>query len=172
MLEEGSQKDMISVRYGVPENKPTTVQKKAVSEDRTHDLGIMRPTRYQLRYHRHVLEAAESPQTKQSGFSNRRRSGRVSWAAVQWTIGQRNKETMGQWTIRQWTMGQWTMGQWVNGEGRTGQGDNAHWGNGIWGNLDHNQRLILLGKHHRSPGHWPREAQGRWVGTSGRPECG
>ena len=24
----------------------------AVSEDRTHDLRIMRPTRYQLRYHR------------------------------------------------------------------------------------------------------------------------
>ena len=25
----------------------------AVSEDRTRDLRIMRPTRYQLRYHRH-----------------------------------------------------------------------------------------------------------------------
>ena len=80
----------------------------------------------------------------------------MSWAAVQWTVGQRNKETMGQ----------------VNGEGRTGQGDNAHWGNEIWGNLDDRQTLILLGKHYRSPGHWPREAQGRWVGTSGRPECG
>jgi hypothetical protein len=30
----------------------------------------------------------------------------VSWAAVQWTMGQRNKETMGQWTTGQWTMGQ------------------------------------------------------------------
>ena len=27
--------------------------KNAVSEDRTHDLRIMRPTRYQLRYHCH-----------------------------------------------------------------------------------------------------------------------
>ena len=63
MLEEGSQKDMISVRYGVAENKPTTVQKNAVSEDRTHDLRIMRPTRYQLRYHRHVVEATKSQQT-------------------------------------------------------------------------------------------------------------
>ena len=56
MLEKRNEKDMISVRYGEPENKPTTVQTNAVSEDRTHDLRIMRPTRYQLRYHRHVPE--------------------------------------------------------------------------------------------------------------------
>ena len=50
---------MISVRYGEPENKPPNVQKHAVSEDRIRDLGIMKPTRYQLRYHHHVLEPAE-----------------------------------------------------------------------------------------------------------------
>ena len=38
--------------------------------------------------------------------------------------------------------------------------------------LDDHQTLILTGKQQRSPGHWPREAQGRWVGTSGRPGCG
>ena len=31
-----------------------------MSEDRIRDLGIMKPTRYQLRYHRNVLEPAES----------------------------------------------------------------------------------------------------------------
>ena len=30
----------------------TKLEGNAVSEDRTHDLRIMRPTRYQLRYHR------------------------------------------------------------------------------------------------------------------------
>ena len=37
----------------------------AASEDRTHDLRIMRPTRYQLRYSR-VLSAA-APQAEQFG---------------------------------------------------------------------------------------------------------
>lgn len=31
---------------------PRSVERNAASEDRTHDLGIMRPTRYQLRYSR------------------------------------------------------------------------------------------------------------------------
>jgi hypothetical protein len=51
---------VISVRYGEPENKPPNIQKHAVSDDRIRDLGIMKPTRYQLRYHHHVLEPAES----------------------------------------------------------------------------------------------------------------
>ena len=50
---------MISVRYGELETKPTTVLTNAVSEDRTHILRIMRPTRYQLRYHRHILESTK-----------------------------------------------------------------------------------------------------------------
>ena len=41
------------------EQLPTTMcQANAVSEDQTHDLRIMRPTRYQLRYHRHGEEKA------------------------------------------------------------------------------------------------------------------
>ena len=51
---------MISVRHGEPENKPPNIQKHAVSDDRIRDLGIMKPTCYQLRYHHHVLESAES----------------------------------------------------------------------------------------------------------------
>ena len=54
---------MISVRYGEPENKPPNIQQHAVSDDRIRDLGITRPTRNQLRYHRRVLEPTESPQT-------------------------------------------------------------------------------------------------------------
>jgi hypothetical protein len=89
-----------------------------------------------LRYHRHVLEPPESLQQKESGFSNRRRSGRVSWAAVQWTMGQSDKETMGQWTLGQRNTRQWTIEHWDNGNGRTGQGDDAQWDNGIVGNWD------------------------------------
>ena len=62
---------MISVRNGEPEHKPPNIQKPAVSDDRIRDLGITRPTRYQLRYHRRVLEPAQSLQTKHSGFPNR-----------------------------------------------------------------------------------------------------
>ena len=51
---------MISVRYGEPENEPPNNQKHAASDDRIRDLGIMNPTCYQLRYHHHVLEPAES----------------------------------------------------------------------------------------------------------------
>jgi hypothetical protein len=76
-------KRMISVRYGNQENKPPDVQKHAVGEDRVRDLRIMRPTCYQLRYHCDVVEPTESPQTKlHLGFSNLRRSGRVTWTAV------------------------------------------------------------------------------------------
>ena len=44
-------------RWKQHERRPVTqdgdeMEKFAVSEDRTHDLRIMRPTRYQLRYHR------------------------------------------------------------------------------------------------------------------------
>jgi hypothetical protein len=53
MFWEGKQQNMISVRYGEPGNKPPNVQKHAVSDDRIRDLGIMKPTPYQLRYHRH-----------------------------------------------------------------------------------------------------------------------
>ena len=36
----------------LPALLPHAPKGNAVSEDRTHDLRIMRPTRYQLRYHR------------------------------------------------------------------------------------------------------------------------
>ena len=52
MLEEGKEKDMISVRCRKPENKPAAVQTNAVSEDRTHDLRIAK---------RNGLPAALSP---------------------------------------------------------------------------------------------------------------
>ena len=54
---------MISVRHGEPENEPPNIQKHAVRDDRIRDLGITRPTRYQLRYYRRVLEPTEPPQT-------------------------------------------------------------------------------------------------------------
>ena len=51
----------------------------AVSEDRTHDLRIMRPTRYQLRYHRlkkvhcssMINESQERPQESNASAGNR-----------------------------------------------------------------------------------------------------
>ena len=73
---------MVSVRYAEPENKPPSVQSHAVSEDRICDLGIMKPTRDQLRYHHHVLESAQSHKINIRAFSNRRRRGRASWVAV------------------------------------------------------------------------------------------
>jgi hypothetical protein len=82
MLGEGKEKDMISVRYGESENRPPDVQKNAVGEDRIRDLRIMIPMRYQPRYHCHVRKPTESPQKQHLGFSNRWRTGRVSWAAV------------------------------------------------------------------------------------------
>jgi hypothetical protein len=42
----------------------TRLEDDAVSEDRTHDLRIMRPTRYQLRYHRHVTKGAPARMPK------------------------------------------------------------------------------------------------------------
>ena len=38
----------------------------AVSEDRTHDLRIMRPTRYQLRYHRHCARSTPGVRLEQN----------------------------------------------------------------------------------------------------------
>ena len=95
---------MISVRYGELETKPTTVQTNAVSEDRTHVFKSMRPTRYQLRYHRHILESTKIfANTKLKLFeSAAKRAGELGGCA----FGQCDNETMGRWTIGQWTMGQ------------------------------------------------------------------
>ena len=59
---------MISVRHGEPEYKPPNIQKHAVSDDRIRDPGIMKPTRYQLCYHHHVLEPAESHKNSIGAF--------------------------------------------------------------------------------------------------------
>ena len=40
-------------KMNIRQSPAKTMCQFAVSEDRTHDLRIMRPTRYQLRYHRH-----------------------------------------------------------------------------------------------------------------------
>ena len=100
---------MTTVRSGEPENKPTIFLSKSVSEDRTHDVEIMKPTHYQLRYHRHVLEPTESPQQKkQVWLFESAANGRVSWTAVQWTVAQETK--------RPWKNGQPHSGPWVNGQ--------------------------------------------------------
>ncbi len=39
-----------------------------MSEERIRDIGIMKPMRYQLRYHHHVLEPAESHQNNIRAF--------------------------------------------------------------------------------------------------------
>ena len=93
MLEKRNEKDMISVRYGEPENRPTTVQTNAESEDRSHDLRIMRPTLYKLRYRRHVPEPTEIfADTKLELFeSAAKRAGELGGCA----FGQWDNETMG-----------------------------------------------------------------------------
>ena len=90
---------MISVRYGELETKPTTVQTNAVNEDRTHVLRIRRPTRYQLRYHSHVLESTKIfAHTKLKIFeSAAKQAGELGGCA----FGQWDNETMERWTIGQ-----------------------------------------------------------------------
>ena len=81
---------MISVRYGEPENKPSNIQKHAVSDERIRDLGIMKPTRYQLRYHHHVLEPTESHKNNIRAFRiGGEAGGRVRCQSIwQWFLKQ------------------------------------------------------------------------------------
>jgi hypothetical protein len=93
----------------------TTVQENAVSEDRAHDLRIMRPTRYQLRYHRHVLKPTESPLNDDI---------RLCESVAKWA-GESAGCTMGNGAKRHRDHGTMEMGHWRTGDGRTDQGDNG-----------------------------------------------
>ena len=46
-------RELFGCKMNIRQSPAKTMCQFAVSEDRTHDLRIMRPTRYQLRYHRH-----------------------------------------------------------------------------------------------------------------------
>ena len=46
-------REWFGCKMNIRQSPAKTMCQFAVSEDRTHDLRIMRPTRYQLRYHRH-----------------------------------------------------------------------------------------------------------------------
>ena len=139
---------MISVRYGEPENRPTTVQTNAVSEYRSHDLRIMRPTLYQLRYRRHVPEPTEIfADTKLELFeSAAKRAGELGGCAMDngtkkpWDDGQSDS---GPWGNRQWDTGTMKMGEQAKGTrgfwetGTVGQRSNrtmGHWTMGQWDN--------------------------------------
>jgi hypothetical protein len=126
-----------------------------VFEDPAHDLRIRKPTRYNLCYHRHVLEPTTSSQTKAIGLfeSAAKRAGELGGCAIDngtkrpWDNGQSDS---GPWVNRQWdtgtmkmgeqakgTMGQWhfgklgqwdkgAMGQWDTGQWDSGQVNNGH----------------------------------------------
>ena len=110
MTRKANEQENISVRYGELETKPTTVQTNVVSEDRTHDLRIMRPTRYQLRYHRHVPRPTKVfAHTKLELFESAAK--RASLAAVQWTMGQRDHGTTDNRTVDYGAIDNGTLGQ-------------------------------------------------------------
>ena len=46
-------RELFGCKMNIRQSPAKTMCQFAVSEDRIHDLRIMRPTRYQLRYHRH-----------------------------------------------------------------------------------------------------------------------
>ena len=46
-------REWFGCKMNIRQSPAKTMCQFAVSEDRTHDLRIVRPTRYQLRYHRH-----------------------------------------------------------------------------------------------------------------------
>ena len=65
-------------------------QGHAVSEDRTHDLRIMRPTRYQLRYHRCGGQMPTEPIASRTA---QRIMGRSRRSAVEHNESKRDRES-------------------------------------------------------------------------------